>query len=130
MKDPQGKVIWSNLVRYKIILWVLGEHEIIFLDIVQNILARIIGFVAFLSYWDRSQKILLINYHLQFFRLYLNWSCNKTHILNKHIVIFKVWNKIGLFIYDRYSNTAMYSCITLCFKHLSYGLPYQICKVL
>ena len=72
MKDPQGKVIWSNLVRYKIILWVLGEHEIIFLDIVQNILARIIGFVAFLSYWDRSQKILLINYHLQFFRLYLN----------------------------------------------------------
>lgn len=47
MKDPQGKVIWRSLIRYKIILWVFGEHEIIFLDIVQSILARIIGFAAF-----------------------------------------------------------------------------------
>lgn len=65
MKDPQENVIWRSLIRYKIILWVLSEHDIIFLDIVQSVLARIIGFVAFISYWDRSQKILLINYHLQ-----------------------------------------------------------------
>lgn len=84
-------------MRYKVIIWVLDEHETVFLDIVQSTLVYVAkletGFVAFLPYWDRRQQILLKNYHgnqLQLSPLSKLPLYNKTHILNKHIVIFKV----------------------------------------